>query len=476
MKNRDIIVKRIIACTLCTSMAFAMVGCGGGDSDKSSSSTDSATNESTTTSAISEDSVIEETSSSSSAAERMEQSVLMSLDYSEESVLTAPENAYLFADKLTLPIKFDALLDYQVTSSEHVNGDEGPLKTHKLSDELAEATWEYSNPDLQNLYDKSYTSLEDEGGLYLPSLYIGRDDKKMTMADFGNAGLWYLSQGIGFSPDALGVTRDDMLALKNERGIEKDNDFCILELVNRFGNPNYISFYSKDSNEVIDGVINTEKEDSGIAITLVNIGWIFKDYKIFVYSSFCASANSDGSYNSYIDELTLTYYPAEYGDVTAACGENRVSEFVEARKNMVGDMKLYEPVAFSFDNASGDEAATTEEATTEQTASGDSNVVEVDVDFSEDANDVYATVPDCYKSNESLVLVVQVVKGSLHMGDTIYLQKPDGKVLEGTISSMEAYREPIEVAEAGTEFGCIIDGIGLDERDDIRGSQIILKK
>ena len=41
---------------------------------------------------------------------------------------------------------------------------------------------------------------------------------------------------------------------------------------------------------------------------------------------------------------------------------------------------------------------------------------------------------------------------------------------------MEAYREPIEVAEAGTESGCIIDGIGLDERDDIRGSQIILKK
>lgn len=181
--------KRFLAGALCLAMAASLFGCG----KKEAESAQAPSNQ--------EPETTEDIVSSSSDQERAQKHMLFTIDYSEEAVLEAPENAYLYADKLTLPIGYEDLLDYQTSSHEHVNGDEGPLKTYSIADFLEEeGEYEISYETLTNLYDKSYTSLEDEGGVYMPSLYIGKDDVTMTQNELMKQGIWYLDSRLDF-PD-----------------------------------------------------------------------------------------------------------------------------------------------------------------------------------------------------------------------------------------------------------------------------------
>ena len=169
--------------TVSMAMMLALAGCG---DEKQNVNTSDKTNAGQTES--SED--IQSETGNADAESRFEDSLVLTLDYTDEDVLPAPDNAYLFSDKLTLPIKFDDLLDYQVSSHEHVDGDDSPLATYKLSDQLEEDTYEVDGSELIVLCDKSYTSVADEGGIHMPSLRIGKDGEKNTLKGYVNDGKW----------------------------------------------------------------------------------------------------------------------------------------------------------------------------------------------------------------------------------------------------------------------------------------------
>ena len=450
--------KRFLAGALCLAMAASLFGCG----KKEAENTQTPSNQDPVTT--------EEIVSSSSDQERAQKHMLFTIDYSEEAVLEAPENAYLYADKLTLPIGYEDLLDYQTSSHEHVNGDEGPLKTYSIADFLEEeGEYEISYETLTNLYDKSYTSLEDEGGVYMPSLYIGKDDVTMTQNELMKQGIWYLDSRLDF-PDTLGVDEDTVKTEMDMYSIESKEEYFLKKLINRFGNPNFLNITSFDHTveDEMDSLIHPTGNDGTFAMSYIKIGWIFEEFSLIVFTSDITNVHSEGEYTAYMNEPSLFYIPSGYGDFSEKYGENQLTEFLQKRQEMFGELPLYERQEEKFEAVAGTE---TEETTATQSDAESENIPELD--FSEEANACYVYVDYCFQIGEHFNLNGEVKKGELHLDDEVYLQFSDGRVVSGKIIWLQQYREPIDVVKEGEQAGIEVSGVTRDDSDFLRPSVII---
>lgn len=450
--------KRFLTGALCLAMTASLFGCGKKETENTQapSSQDPVTTE--------------EIISSSSDQERAQKHMLFTIDYSEEAVLEAPEHAYLYADKLTLPIGYEDLLDYQTSSHEHVNGDEGPLKTYSIADFLEEeGEYEISYETLTNLYDKSYTSLEDEGGVYMPSLYIGKDDVTMTQNELMKQGIWYLDSRLDF-PDTLGVDEDTVKTEMDMYSIESKEEYFLKKLINRFGNPNFLNITSSDHTveEEMDSLIHPTGNDGTFAISFIKFGWIFEEFSLIVFTSDITNVHSEGEYTAYMNEPSLFYIPSGYGDFSEKYGENQLTEFLQKRQEMFGELPLYERQEEKFEAVAGTE---TEETTASQSDAESENIPELD--FSEEANACYVYVDDCFQIGDHFNLNGEVKKGELHLDDEVYLQFSDGRVVSGKIIWLQQYREPIDVVKEGEQAGIEVSGVTRDDSDFLRPSVII---
>ena len=450
--------KRLLTCTLCLAMAASLFGCG----KKEEESTKTPSNQ--------EPATTEEIVSSSSDQERAQKHMLFTIDYSEDAVLKAPENAYLYEDKLTLPICYEDLLDYQTRSHEHVNGDEGPLKTYSFADFLEEeGEYEISYSDLTNLYDKSYTSVADEGGVYMPSLYIGKDDVTMTKKELLKQGIWSLDTRLDF-PNTFGIDEDTAKTEMDKYSIEKEAEYYLKKLINRFGNPNYLHITTFDHTveAEMDSLIHPTGNDGTFASSFITFGWIFDEYSLIVYTSDITNINSTGEYRAYMDEPSLVYIPSGYGDISVTYGENQLTEFLQKRQEMFGALPLYERAEEKLEAVEGTE---TEETTATQSDAKSEDLPELD--FSEEANACYVYVTDCFQIGDHFNLSGEVKKGELHLDDEVYLQFSDGRVVSGKIIWIQMYHDPVNVVKEGEQAGIEISGVTRADSDFLRPSIII---
>ena len=438
--------------TVSMAMMLALAGCG---DEKQNVNTSDKTNAGQTES--SED--IQSETGNADAESRFEDSLVLTLDYTDEDVLPAPDNAYLFSDKLTLPIKFDDLLDYQVSSHEHVDGDDSPLATYKLSDQLEEDTYEVDGSELIVLCDKSYTSVADEGGIHMPSLRIGKDGEKNTLKGYVNDGKWWLNDKVGSYADGLGIDDEEMQKLESAMGDENES-FCLKVMVNRFGNPNFINVASSDMAEAIDGTVNTEKYESGICVNQYTVGWIYDDYQIYAFVVECPRTTSSGEHSVVINEMDVMYYSSGFDSTVR--GENIVTDLLKIRNEQYPDVSLYART----DIAASDNENTA--VTEESTLAGKSNYVDCDRDFSEQANDDLIFIDDCYKIGDKFVVAGNIQKGNFQQGDAVYVKLANGMVVEGTLSAMEANTNR-------DGYAMIIDGLDESDREYVRASYVIKK-
>lgn len=437
--------------TVSMAMMLALAGCG---DEKQNVNTSDKINAGQTES--SED--IQSETGNADAESRFEDSLVLTLDYTDEDVLPAPDNAYLFSDKLTLPIKFDDLLDYQVSSHEHVDGDDSPLATYKLSDQLEEDTYEVDGSELIVLCDKSYTSVADEGGIHMPSLRIGKDGEKNTLKGYVNDGKWWLNDKVGSYADGLGIDDEEMQKLESAMGDENES-FCLKVMVNRFGNPNFINVASSDMAEAIDGTVNTEKYESGICVNQYTVGWIYDDYQIYAFVVECPRTTSSGEYSVVINEMDVMYYSSGFDSTVR--GENMVTDLLKIRNEQYPDVSLYARTDIGA-------SARTSTGTEESTLAGKSNYVDCDRDFSEQANDDLIFIDDCYKIGDKFVVAGNIQKGNFQQGDAVYVKLANGMVVEGTLSAMEANTNR-------DGYAMIIDGLDESDREYVRASYVIKK-
>lgn len=456
--------KGIFFGTVSMAMMLALAGCG---DEKRNVNTSDKTNAGQTES--SED--IQSETGNADAESRFEDSLVLTLDYTDDDVLTAPDNAYLFSDKLTLPIKFDDLLDYQVSSHEHVDGDDSPLATYKLSDQLEEDTYEVDGSELIVLYDKSYTSVADEGGIHMPSLRIGKDGEKNTLKGYVNDGMWWLDDKVGSYADGLGIDDEEMQKLESAMGDENES-FCLKVMVNRFGNPNFINVAFSDMAEAIDGTVNTEKYESGICVNQYTVGWIYDDYQIYAYVVECPRTTSSGEHSVVINEMDVMYYSSGFDSTER--GENMVTDLLKIRNEQYPDVSLYArtDIGASARTSTGTENAASDNENTavteESTLAGKSNYVDCDRDFSEQANDDLIFIDDCYKIGDKFVVAGNIQKGNFQQGDAVYVKLANGMVVEGTLSAMEANTNR-------DGYAMIIDGLDESDREYVRASYVIKK-
>ena len=476
--------KKLLAGLLCLAMTASMFGCGKQETNAGNAVTPNQdttqTNEVITNGNDGNEG--NDVSATINAAERTMQSMILSIDYSEEAVLPSPENVYLFAGKLTLPIKLEDLHEYQCSSSEHVNGDEGPLKTHTLAAELEEKKdWKLSRDLMTLLYDKSYTSVADEGGLYLPSFNLGKTEESITVADCVEKNIWYLDQSM-LCPQILGMTEDEQRERSAELGIEDTEEFCLKELINLFGNPNYLAFgMDSPADKEIQGLLYPDRNDTNFHTTFAYIGWIFEDYKLLLFVNESVTVTSEGEYKNYPSSASFTYFADGYNDFGNYTGKNVVSEFKVARQAELGDMTYYQRQERKLDAVDAPETEGTSETESTQAEETTSDVeqeelIDPDLDFSEEANDNYFYVTDCFQIVDNFYLSGEAIKGELHVGDEVYVQFSDGRVVSGQVTYMQIYRESVEVVNTGESAGVVISGITREDSDFLRPSVIITKQ
>ena len=86
------------------------------------------------------------------------------------------------------------------------------------------------------------------------------------------------------------------------------------------------------------------------------------------------------------------------------------------------------------------------------------------------------TVADCFQIVDNFYLSGEAIKGELHVGDEVYVQFSDGRVVSGQVTYMQIYRESVEVVNTGESAGVVISGITREDSDFLRPSVIITKQ
>ena len=127
-----------------------------------------------------------------------------------------------------------------------------------------------------------------------------------------------------------------------------------------------------------------------------------------------------------MNEPSLFYIPSGYGDFSEKYGENQLTEFLQKRQEMFGELPLYERQEEKFEAVEE-----TKEATATKSDAESENIPELD--FSEEANACYVYVDDCFQIGDHFNLNGEVKKGELHLDDEVYLQFSDGRVVSGKI-------------------------------------------
>lgn len=83
------------------------------------------------------------------------------------------------------------------------------------------------------------------------------------------------------------------------------------------------------------------------------------------------------------------------------------------------------------------------------------------------------TVEDVFTiTGRGTVIVGQVQSGSVHVGDTVTLQRLDGSSRDVTITGIEMFRKMMDVAQAGDNVGILLRGL---TKSDIAKGDILYK-
>ena len=69
----------------------------------------------------------------------------------------------------------------------------------------------------------------------MPSLYIGKDDVTMTKKELMKQGIWSLDTRLDF-PNTFGIDEDTAKTEMHKYSIEKEAEYYLKKLINRFGN------------------------------------------------------------------------------------------------------------------------------------------------------------------------------------------------------------------------------------------------
>lgn len=332
MKKNDVrgkMKKGFLCGAMGITMAAMLAGCGGGsDADKNTGDS-GKTGYSQEAADVNDDSDKDANDTGSVADDSMGAGVLRH-DITDKDVLDAPTGATLFADKLTLPIKIDDLMDYPLTGV----GIEGINTLSSLIDTYTESSNNFSFI----VYDKT-----GENRLYLPDLVLGDEDSEneLTIKQAVTDGNWMMGPSKVYY-DTLGLTEEEYNTLCNDNP-DSDGEYLLLDkLYEEFGTPNYIGWFcdqdnatmyggNYDAKEFIDKMRHPENYGSDkVTAYEYCVGWQFADYAVALdlcETSDAYSGNTKGS----ISNINISYIPASYGTIEDVCGLNAVKEFMAAR-------------------------------------------------------------------------------------------------------------------------------------------------
>lgn len=455
-------MKKKFAKTLAVGLALAMTfssvtGCGkDSGSDEASAAQDGSA-------------AAEDTGSSGEAAATSEIDYricpwVLSRELSDAEVLELPEGAGMYG--LSFPVTADELLGISYEPSGVVT-----LQDDMLDDQTYSVTL--------------YNGADD---FIYPQLTF--DEEGMTFGEALEKNLWRLSDGCDYT--SLGFSEDDYYELCNSYD-EVEGAYLFLDMMTAiYGAPNYVSYYGgTDFNErtkeenaeyLVDTYLHPEAQSDDLSFFIVDVGWQFEEFGIEIsISDGTRYSKTSGFYSDPSNyDMSFFYLPIEKGTLEEfeteaygyTSGSNIVKELIAEKNKVFGDVEYLTPdeKVVEFVKSGGESASTTEE---EETASS-TNFVEVDRDFSEEANDAYMKIGDSFYMGEHYTMT-GTTTGVFKVGDTVYVQLSDGRVIEGEISLIEQNRKIIDETVSGEEFGIEVEGIERNDEYETYGATMVLK-
>ncbi len=148
---------------------------------------------------------------------------------------------------------------------------------------------------------------------------------------------------------AFGLSKDDFVAFKKAHKDLKEQEIFLDIMSTMYGAPNYFSYYSdeKDVKKMINNMTHPENTNNNISTHSFLVGWQFEDFGIAAYFAESGRVSSNGYSSSFGQNMSIYYYPIEYGTIEdcwkETFGNNIVSELITERKNAFGDIEFLSP-------------------------------------------------------------------------------------------------------------------------------------